>query len=103
MERSDPLLVELRRLEASGDRNAALDLLYDRVDELMRTGQFEALDSLLQQVRLGDMSIDVLLGLLTATLPARSRLPSRQAFFRETENALREWGEYEDGLLTGLE
>jgi hypothetical protein len=91
------------RLERAGHRNAAMDLLYDKSDELMRTGQFEGLDMILQRLHAGELPVDVLLGLLTATLPAKSRLPSRAEFFTATERILRERGEYEEGLLTGLE
>lgn len=99
----EEFVLRASRLERAGHRNAAMDLLYDRIDELMRTGQFDLLDMILQRVPVREFSVDVLLGLLTATLPARSRLPSREDFFSETEQVLRERAEYEEGLLTGLE
>jgi hypothetical protein len=91
------------RLDKAGHRNAAMDLVFDRIDELMRNSQFTLLDSILGSVSIGDMSVDVLLGILTATLPARGQLALRPAFFKATDGELRRRGEYEDGLLTGLE
>jgi hypothetical protein len=102
--RTNPsLLARAQRLDASGHRDTALDLVYDSIDELMRQRNFLALDSLLAHTQVGDVSADLLLGLLTATLPARKSLPSRRRLFHEVERVLRVRGEYEQGLLTGLE
>ena len=91
------------RLDVSGHTDSALDLLYDAVDELLQRGEFEKLDSMITNVAVADLSENILIGLLTATLPARSRLPIRPKFFAEVEETLRKRGEYEDGLLSGLE
>jgi hypothetical protein len=80
-----------------------MDLIYDRIDELMRRDQLPALDALLQSAPADELTVDVLLALLTATLPVKKRLTSRPELFHRTESVLRERGEYEDGLLTGLE
>ncbi len=90
------------RLDQRGQVDAALDLLYDSFDGLFRRGEFERADSLLSQLSADKFSADVLLGILTATLPARSRLPSRPRFYHAVESTLRGRGELEDGLLTGL-
>ena len=80
-----------------------MDLIYDRVDELMREGRFQILDEILSHIRVNKMTVDVLLGLLTATLPAKKKLPSRPSFFREAERSIKDRGELEEGLLTGLD
>lgn len=90
------------RLEQRGQIDAALDLLYDGFDELFRKNEFATADALLAQMSVRDYSVDLLLGVLTATLPARSRLPSRAEFYRAVESDLHSRGEEEDGLLTGL-
>jgi hypothetical protein len=92
-----------QRLDKGGHSDAALDLIYDSVDELMQKEDFPKLDSILAKVRASDHSVDVLLGILTATLPARNRLRLRAKLFKDIERLLRERGEYEQGLLTGLE
>ena len=96
MERAD-------RLDDGKHTDAALDLIYDAVDKLMRDRQFDQLDAILAPIAVVGLSVDILLGLLTATLPAKSRLPSRGAFFNAVEQSLKRRGVYEQGLLTGLE
>jgi len=57
----------------------------------------------LRQVDVRIFSTDLLLGILTATLPAKSKLPSRTPFFGKVEAIIKRRGEWEKGLLTGLE
>ena len=78
-------------------------VLYDRVDDLLKARQFSAVDGLLRQANVGSISVDVLLGLLTATPPARSELPARSKFFADVEASVKVRGEWENGLLAGLE
>ena len=91
------------RLDALEHTDAALDLLYDAVDDLMRRREFDRLDELLHDTTTSDLSLNVLLGLLTATLPARSRLRSRAGFFQRVDETLRARDEWQEGLLVGLE
>ena len=91
------------RLAEQGRVDAALDLIFARVDESFRSGEFSDCDQLLQRLSVGDYETDVLLGLLTATLPARSLLPSRPDFFLRAEAEIQRRGEMEPGLLTGLD
>jgi Arc/MetJ-type ribon-helix-helix transcriptional regulator len=95
-------VLRANELARAGERSRAMDMLYDKIDELMRSGQLERLDDLLKGVREEELSADVLLGLLTATLPARNRLPSRAKVLRETERILRARCEFQEGLLAGL-
>jgi hypothetical protein len=96
-------IIRARRLDEKGRTDAALDLIYDWVDEMLRNEKMVELDSALTKLSVADLSTDLLLGVLTATLPARNRLPSRSRLFAEIEKAIRNRGEYEEGLLTGLE
>lgn len=91
------------RLDVQGYTDDALDLIYDAVDELLRNGQFAKLDALLVAVPVPEYSVDILLGILTATLPAKSQLPSRTSLMESTRESLVDRGEYTEGLLTGLE
>lgn len=101
--RATSFLQGAQRLDRMGSTDAALDLLYDNFDAMMRDGRFCELDALLRAERANDYRLDLLLGILTATLPGKSKLPSRGKFLKDAENVLRERGEYEEGLLTGLE
>jgi hypothetical protein len=99
----DELLEPVLQLEKHGRIDSALDALYDRVDDLLKTEEFETLDGMLRQAKVESLSADVLLGLLTATLPARAKLPARANFFAEAEASIKARGEWENGLLAGLE
>jgi hypothetical protein len=92
-----------RRLDAQGRTDAALDLIYDSVDELLRSNQFPEIDAIVARVAVEDCSTDILLGLLTATLPARTKLLLRKHFFWAVDRNLKTRPEYEGGLLAGLE
>lgn len=90
-------------LERQGNVRASLATIYRRVDELMREGMLKDLDDEITSVRAEDIGTDVLLGLLTATLPAKRKLPSRPQLFRNTLRLLKTRGDFEPGVLDGLE
>ena len=60
--------------------NVRLDELNDAIDCLMTNGFFEFLDDILKDKlpQVWRMDLDILLGWATATLPAKSKLPSRK-------------------------
>jgi len=101
--RGEAFVDRARRLDAMGRTDAALDLLYDAIDQLMRQSKFDELDTILPGVPIAECSLDLLLAFLTATLPARIRLSSRPKFFADVKSELQSRGELEEGLLTGLE
>ncbi len=92
-----------RRLDIQGKTDAALDVLYDAVDDMLLDENIADIDCFFANATVSDYSIDLLLGLLTVTLPARSKLMQRAAFFKSVKMELVERGEYEQGLLDGLE
>ncbi len=91
------------RLEKLGNIDAALDLLYDQIDAKLKAGKFEETDKFLQSLSAVTLSLDLLLGILTASLPARYKLPSRASFFKKVEDVLKKRNEWEENLLSGLE
>lgn len=99
---AESLIDRADRLDRQGHTDLALDLIYDSTDQLMRAGAFSELDTLLATTSPDTHSLDLLLGVLTATLPAKSRLPTRSIFLAKVEATLRQRGDYEDGLLAGL-
>lgn len=101
--RTDAFVELADRLTVCGQVDAALDLIFERVDEMFVNGRFEECDRVLQSVPVSEYTADTLIGLLTATLPAKSRLKSRPDFFAKVESVLKGRGEMEPGLLTGLE
>lgn len=62
--------------------DADLDELYEAIDVLMKIGAWKFLDSLLVNWELSAWRtpVDLLVGYATATMPAKSKLPSRKAF-----------------------
>ena len=79
-----------------------LDLIYSESERLMRDSKFAELDSVLAMLNPSILSVDIMLGYLTATLPAKSKLPSRVKFFEDCKAEIIRRGEYENGLLVGL-
>ncbi|MDR3402513.1 MAG: hypothetical protein P4L99_08445 [Chthoniobacter sp.] len=96
-------LEQARHLESHGYIDRALDAVYAHFDTLLRAHNYSRVDELLNSVEPKDYGIDLLLGFLTITLPARRWLKSRSALFEKTEKNLRSRKEWEENLLAGLE
>jgi hypothetical protein len=99
----------LRSSESSGYRKGRMDMteqevngIWDRIDDLLSAGSFTECDALLRETDTYLCSMDTILSLLTATLPAKGKLPSRDMFRRRSERTLRSRGEWDDGLFDGL-
>jgi hypothetical protein len=97
------LLRHADRLDRRGHTDSALDLLFDQIDEMLLASDFSRVDRLLLETAPESLSVDLLIGLLTATLPAKDRLPNRKYFLERVERSLQERGELESGLLVGLD
>lgn len=64
--------------------NEKLDDLFDVIDDLFLEGEFRKADTLLYSMKnLDDFSL--LIGILTVSAPARSKLPSRKLLFNNTK------------------
>lgn len=85
-------------------RNKLMDGIQDRFDAMFRNGDFDVADAHVCFAAgiTWMLTTDVMLAILTATLPAKSKLPSRRLFREHAEQVIRERGEWEDGLLDGL-
>jgi hypothetical protein len=77
-----------------------LDVLYQKVDDLMREGKLEELDRMF--VFSPQADLDYMVGLLTASLPVKSKLPSRPAYFEKVVEHCYRGGERHPLLLQGL-
>jgi len=98
----ESFIVRAKRLERVNGIDSALDLIYDSVDGMLRAGDFSELNSLIEHLAVQQFSTDILLGLLTSTLPARSKLPSRLAFGQRVRLLFETRGEDVEALLVGL-
>jgi hypothetical protein len=101
--------MHLKRLQRddvpTGDASiqSALDQLYDHFDALFHSRSYEKVDEILQSLIVESMSTTMLIGYLTATLPAKSKLSHRAAFFRSVKRELAKRGDEDESLLQGLE
>lgn len=91
-----------KRLESYGHIERALDIIYDYVDDLARQARFDECDLVLASAEPELLSTDLLLAMLTATLPWKSRLRRRHHFFQSVQATLSARGESEEGVLAGL-
>jgi hypothetical protein len=83
----------------------ALDLVYDRVDELLLTRRFVDVDVLLRAAAQNALPLNVLVGFLTITLPWRAQLLDARLELANTIRAaaIRKGGEEKaSALLRGL-
>lgn len=92
-----------RRLDGLGQTDTALDIIFDQVDEMLLADEFDRVNQLLIDTTTVEFSVELLLGILTATLPAKSRLPNRCEFFDRVVQTLQSRGEFKDRLLIGLD
>lgn len=100
---SERFIEQARRLDEKRRTDAALDIIYDNINNLLTEGDYQRIDAILSALDPEPLSVDILLGLLTSTLPARTKLSRRRDFFSKVEEELRRREGWEKGLLTGLE
>lgn len=79
-----------------------LDTIVDRVDEMLRKGQFEEYDIELRELNVKQLTSDEIITHLTLSGRARSKLPYHFDFYAKAEKTLKERGDYSEGLLDGL-
>lgn len=97
-----PWLAEAIRLEAMGQGEESLDIVFDKLDDWLLDGHFDRCSSFLSVAPVDQLSTALLLTILTATLPARTALPARSAFFERVQAVIRKRSEDADTLLSGL-
>ena len=98
--RYDDLYSEVAGAE---DEEDGIDVIYSRVDEAHRRGEFTSVDRVLAGVW-EDLPMIYSLALLSITLPARGELREREGFARRLRARLvRDDPERVEQLLVGLE
>jgi hypothetical protein len=90
-------------LEASGDVDAALDVIFNSVDSLFFSENFQKVEQVIEALDPDILSTELLLGIMIATLAATSRLAGRRKFVACAAESISARGEMEEGLLDGLE
>ena len=78
-------------------------IIFRRVEEMMQYGHLSELNDRLREIDVDATDTDLLLAWLTAILPVRYQLPARLELFAETKRVMIERGDFEPGILDGLE
>jgi len=91
-----------RQASARKSVPAAMADLYDAVDDLLRAGNFAAVDRGLAEVSLADLKPELWVALLTVTYAAKDRLRHRAAFAGEVQRALQQMSIEPESVLHGL-
>jgi len=86
----EELIIRLESMSRAGKLDAALDLVFDHVDELLLAGRFPDVNRLLLGVPVEKLDPAILIGFLTITGPARTALDARPAFAERVQAQLRE-------------
>jgi tetratricopeptide (TPR) repeat protein len=96
-------LLEVYSLVSQARREAAIDLVFERIDALLREGRFDSCDEVLRAVDTRRLSTSLMVAFLSITLAAKDELKSRAALVDRIEARL---GDVEperlEGLLSGL-
>lgn len=100
--RANDFLDAARRMDDLGLTDAAIDEIFDRVNEMLCDGKYQEVDDLLASATCDGYSVDLLLALLTITHAAKQYLPHRHLFFARVEQSILDRGEQSDRLLFGL-
>lgn len=84
--------------------DAQLDEIYDKIDDLLKEGKFDIVDNILKSVSndIKQTSIDILLGYLTITFVAKSKLKNRQILLDKTKEEFNQREELKDENVTEL-
>ena len=83
------LFARLEQLSRAGELDAALDLVFDQVDDLLLSERFPEVNRLLREVPVATLDSSILIGLLTVTGPAREALrEARPAFVTRVREEL---------------
>ena len=98
-----PLVDVLFDLDVAGFTDTAIKRLYESVDRAFRENKFSSVDKLLTEITLSaDLSAEFLIAVLTATLPAKTRLKSRSEVIKLTRLKVEQRQLQPDLILRGL-
>jgi len=92
----------LIELDNKGQSDAALDELFDRIDEMLSASEYEKVDSILANMPLEGPSLTLMMGVLSITRPAAEHLPSRVRYFDRVYRLCTAMRRDADSLLRGL-
>lgn len=77
-------------LTAKNESDAAIDVLFPKMDKLFREGHFDTADDVLRAVDVARLNTSLMVAVLAITRPAKASLPQRQVLLQRIERRLRE-------------
>lgn len=101
MQEAEQFLEVAQGQVAQEDTITVIDAVFDFIDQAMQEDETQV-DQLLNELDLGELTTSVLVGIATATHPAKSQLKERESFLDEAERIIRNRGEWEEGLFDGF-
>ncbi len=94
---------EMLSLDASEKYRKTLDILFTNLDKLHIEGKFQESDEVIRSLNFEKLSVTLIVGILTITLPAKDKLNNRESFFNKAEAFFKETEpERAYNLLRGL-
>lgn len=90
-------------LQNQGHMRESLAVIYQSVEAYIQDGAIDDLNEKIANVNPDEMSTDIILGVLTATLPVKSKLVARKLLFKNTVPILVKRNHFEPRILDGLE
>lgn len=99
---TDGYLEAALHFDQLNDTRSALACVYRNVRYRLRDNQLSELDNDLKKFDVSSAGVNVMLAVLTATAPLKSKLANRRRIFREIKAYLKKSGQLEKGLLDGL-
>lgn len=94
---------EMYLLVAHRELERAVDLLFERVDDLLLEGRMNECDAILRTIDIDQLDSNLMVSLLSITLPAASELPYRPTLVARVESSFMKTDpERTAGLLRGL-
>jgi hypothetical protein len=76
------MLEEIKAQMATvSSREKRLDIIYDVIDDALIAGKFNEINQMFTEIKCGEFEATELLGFLTITLMAHSKLPNRAWFY----------------------
>ena len=81
-------LKRLQELDKPATRDRAIDLINDRLDDLMLAGDFVQCDAIVREIDSEKLSAETLIAILTLTRAAAKHLPSRVNLFDKAQTRI---------------
>jgi len=94
--------LKLLTTDATNHYKAQFEVTFMLDDEFQK-GNFDQIDSVLESFPIELASPELLISILSSTIPAKDHLESRDVFYRRVSKSLISRGIMETGLLDGLE